>query len=565
MDTFLRSRRSTQCIRRPPGAIRMAESLTRAGAIPGAIPVLEEAVHLLRQAPLGTLLWHWVGSVPLVFVLLLFWSHMWRPRAAESATAVESLVLALLLIWMSCCRAVFAGRLRRQLSGAKDAPWTGRRVFGLLAGQSLLGATKLVVMPVACLLTFPLADTVAFYRYAAVWADREDLDPLQLIGQARQLTAVGKAQGWAILPVLFFLQILVALNVTLALALLPQLARILTGYETAFSRSGWFFILNPLFWLLSLAVSWIAFDPFVQAVYTVRCFLAESVKTGEDLRAGIRRIRAAIQVSAIVCLFMVLPARASDAISPKDLERSARQAMQAHEYDWRLPPSVAISRQGPSWIVTAVDRVIAGLRSFFHGAGQVIQRFLKWLFEKFNVGPSPQSGSPPVSGLHWSVYLLTGAAGGAALWFAWRMRRARRARKTGGIPPAATVRLDAPDDDLSPDLLPEEQWLELAARCLQDGNYRLAIRAWYLAHLAWLGRHEFIAIHPGKTNREYERELLRRARSVTGAIQLFAVNMAAFERTWYGMHQVSAADASGFRDRMDQMKALLAQPGVAGA
>jgi hypothetical protein len=58
-----------------------------------------------------------------------------------------------------------------------------------------------------------------------------------------------------------------------------------------FSRSGWFFILNPLLWLLSLAVSWIAFDPFVQAVYTVRCFHSESVTTGEDLRAGMRRIR----------------------------------------------------------------------------------------------------------------------------------------------------------------------------------------------------------------------------------------------------------------------------------
>ena len=210
--------------------------------------------------------------------------------------------------------------------------------------------------------------------------------------------------------------------------------------------------------------------------------------------------------------------------------------------------------------MTAVDRVIASLQSFFHGAGKIIQRFLKWLFEKLSVGPSPQSGSPPVSGLHWSVYLLTGMAGGAAAWFAWRMRRVRRGSRKTAIPAAATVRLDHAADDLSPDLLPEEQWLELAARWLQDGNCRLAIRAWYLAHLAWLGRHEFIAIHPGKTNREYEKELRRRARSFAGATQLFAVNMAAFERTWYGMHQVSAADAAVFRDRMDQMKALLAQP-----
>jgi hypothetical protein len=54
----------------------------------------------------------------------------------------------------------------------------------------------------------------------------------------------------------------------------------------------------------------------------------------------------------------------------------------------------------------------------------------------------------------------------------------------------------------------------LAARSLEERNFRFALRAYYLANLAWLGRRELLTIHPGKTNREYELELRRKARSL---------------------------------------------------
>src|SRR4029077_11889351 len=84
-----------------------------------------------------------------------------------------------------------------------------------------------------------------------------------------------------------------------------------------------------------------------------------------------------------------------------------------------------------------------------------------------------------------------------------------------------------------------------------------ALRAFYLANLAWLGRQEFIRIHPGKTNREFEVELRRRTRAFPEARDLFSVNVLAFERVWYGLHEVSQDDLALFRHRSGEIKRIL--------
>ena len=110
------------------------------------------------------------------------------------------------------------------------------------------------------------------------------------------------------------------------------------------------------------------------------------------------------------------------------------------------------------------------------------------------------------------------------------------------------------DENLLADRLPEEEWNALAERCARQGDYRAALRALYLANLAWLGRREWIAIHSGKTNREYELEVRRRAREFPQARELFALNVAAFERAWYGRHSVAAEDIDAFRERLQRIK-----------
>ncbi len=521
----------------------MAEPL----AARGVVEMLEDGIHLLRQASPGTLLCGWTGSVPLALAALRFWNDVTNPRTSGLTCLLESLALALLLIWMNCWRAVFAGRLRRQLSGSAETPWTGARIRRLIAVQAFLSASKLIVVPGAMLIGFPLAAAIAFYRDAAALSDR-GLEPAEVIRRARRVARRNQGQAWCLATLLLLLGLLVMFNVFLTLALLPQLVRMLTGYESVFSRGGPYFLANGMFAAVVLAVTWLAFDPYVQAVFGVRGFRAESVETGEDLRAGLRRIRTA--AAALLLILALLP-HASAAVSAQELRKASREAIEQHEYDWRLPPPTSAS-EGKPWLVEFTDRAIAGVRKALDSIGDLIGRFFRWLNDRFSSRLAPGEGPPPALALNWTIAALAALAILAAAWVVWRRRRTRRPPPKPAI--AAAIQLDA--EELAADRLPEEEWLAMAERCLADGNPRMALRALYLANLAWLGSREWIAIHPGKTNSEYETELRRRARAVPGAKELFAANVRAFERVWYGAHEATGEEIDRFRRRAQELKEL---------
>ena len=117
-------------------------------------------------------------------------------------------------------------------------------------------------------------------------------------------------------------------------------------------------------------------------------------------------------------------------------------------------------------------------------------------------------------------------------------------------------------DNVTADQLPEQGWYQLAEECFSQEQFRLGLRALYLANLAGLAQEGWIAIHPGKTDHEYETELHRRARAFAQACQLFSRNIALFEQVWYGDYPVSWEDCRTFRDRITLMKSEMARVGV---
>ena len=540
----------------------MSETLSREGPI----DVLESAVGVLRQAGLSTLVVHWTGSMPFALAVLIFWKQATNPRLSDAGCALYALALAAMLIWMNCWRAVFAGRVRRQLNGASVGTRTRGELFRLIAVQSLACGTKLVVLPLTVLIVFPLPGVIAFYRNVATLADRQEMDARATFARARQLARVQPEMSWLTIPLLLFLGLVVCLNMVAVIGAAPQLIRILTGYESTFSRSGVYFVTNPMFMMLVLSSTWVLFDPFVQTVYCLRCYQAEARETGEDVRAGIRRLRESLRtpVAAVLTLLALtaisLPCKAD--VPPTTLQKAAETAARAAEYNWRLPPPPAPLRDTP-WIVSMTDRILASIRSFTDAVGRLLDRFFSWLGDQLGGGAQQQSGALPVRGMHWTIYALIALVTLAGVVVAIRMVRARRAKEAENAAgdAVAAIRLDA--EDLTADRLPEEVWLALAERALVEQNLRLALRAFYLASLAWMGRSEYISIHAGKTNREYELELKRRLRTFPEARALFGANVTAFERVWYGLHEVAAEEIGEFRARMGQMKSMLPARGQA--
>jgi hypothetical protein len=119
---------------------------------------------------------------------------------------------------------------------------------------------------------------------------------------------------------------------------------------------------------------------------------------------------------------------------------------------------------------------------------------------------------------------------------------------------AVATEVDIEDENVSADDLPESGWLAMARDLLDKNEPRLALRAMFLAGLALLGRTNFIRIAKGKSNREYQRELARRAHATPGLLELFSDGMYVFESVWYGTRPVGPMDVRHFGEKQEQLR-----------
>ncbi len=152
--------------------------------------------------------------------------------------------------------------------------------------------------------------------------------------------------------------------------------------------------------------------------------------------------------------------------------------------------------------------------------------------------------------LLYSLIALTAVALALLLFRFWR--RAPKAPAVASEP--LQPQLDLADENLGPEQLPEDGWTRLAAELMGKGEWRLAVRAFYLASLAHLAQRNLISLARFKSNRDYERELRRRAHAFPAAVSVFGENVSVFEGIWYGMHEVNGDLVTRFAAKVEQLK-----------
>jgi hypothetical protein len=450
---------------------------------------------------------------------------------------------------MSCWRAAFAMRLRSHLFGHSQVRWTAALAARVARNQCVFAGFKLWLLPLAGLAVLPLPWIVAFFRSAAVYSD---LSLPESAARARKLAGFGHAVNVVGILILSGLAVLVFVNMALALAMLPHLAKTFTGVESTYTRSGLNLVLQPLFFLTAALCTWLAIDPLVQAYYTVQCFRGDSLESGADLCVRLVVLHKAAKAAALVLMILLAgsePLRAQ--VTADEIDRAVQRTLLSKEYDWRLPAQPAGSSRD-SWVVTFTDRMVERAREGLRTLADWIDRLIKWL--QGSKAPPPR-GNAPGSELIGGLYLLTALVLAGGAFALWRMRARRRQPATQ--PAVTPLAVNLGDESLTADRLPEEEWYALAEQCLHQSDLRAALRALFLGNLAWLQSRQLIAIHHGKTNREYERELRRRGRAAPEASPLLSENIDAFERAWYGLHSAEAADIDNFRTRLARMKELI--------
>jgi hypothetical protein len=301
-------------------------------------------------------------------------------------------------------------------------------------------------------------------------------------------------------------------------------------------------------------------DPLVKAVYVLRCFYGLSLRTGDDLRAELKKLvpptgTIAVLIGLLIALTGPIPAQGKvrttapkpklveTSISPGELDRSIADVMTRREYAWRMPREglPQEDQQGRGPFASLIDWISRNLENGLKATGRWIEGVLDRLLGSMPEGQQ----SKEVSDRSWMasirslLIVLLAVLAFILVYAVWRAWRRKKKQDILIAPEPVATTPDLTDDQLTADEVPVNRWLALAREMLDKGELRMALRALYLASLAYLAERELITIAKYKSNREYERELRRRAHDQPELVNVFSTHVAIFEETWYGMHAVT--------------------------
>lgn len=240
--------------------------------------LIEEAVQLLRSAPVTVFALYCGGTVPFLIVLFNFCAEMSFSRNAGAKCAVSAVPVALGYCWMKglevfCCR-----ELVRAYTGNVDRWWGPKTMLSIWSSQTAFQPLGLFIRPLAWLLLFPVTYVSAFFQNLTVLggARRED------IRKSWKLARIWPAENHTVYGLLSLLALIVFLDLYVVAFFTPFILRTLLGIESFLTRS-YTWIFSPVLLIALAAVTHFIIDLLAKAIHVIRCCDGESQTTGADL------------------------------------------------------------------------------------------------------------------------------------------------------------------------------------------------------------------------------------------------------------------------------------------
>ena len=539
-----------------------------------AMELIENATHLLRTAPAGALLAYYVGSVPCILGLLYFWGDMIRGAFAHSHLIQASLSAALLFLWMKIWHTVFMVKLRAHLMLQPEGPWTATRVARIALIQVAVQPWGLFLRLIAAQIIVPYIWTYGFFQSVGLLGDGTHRTFREVISESSRQAGLWLWTAHRAFGAIFLFTLFVWLNVCVAFGMAPMLLKTFFGVETVFSRNL-LTMLNSTTFAATIAATYLCIDPFRKALVVLRCFHGSSLQSGEDLRVELRSLRTPAPSAAVLSLLLgawlvvspCTPAQAEETpaappatqVESSDLNDSVDRVLKRREYAWRLPlPDNPDEAANQGVVASFFDQIWKQVTQVYKAVNRWIDSVEDWLRHLFNrehkhreprdVGNFNWAGAARIT-LWLLIIALVVIVGLLILrWSRGRINEPETAVAETAVP-------DLTQEDVTADQLPEDGWLRLANELIERGDLRLAVRAYYLAGLAHLGERKLINIARYKSDRDYDRELRRRARGNDGLLSAFDANLVTFEASWYGDHPVSRDTLGGFSENLEKIRA----------
>ncbi|HEY1662128.1 MAG TPA: hypothetical protein VGI03_06890 [Verrucomicrobiae bacterium] len=536
-----------------------------------AFDLIEEAVHGLRTGPLTVLAVYYLGAIPFILGLLFFWGEMSRSPFAGEYLSSASLGIGLLFFWMKFWQSIFALNFRAHLTGEPPPRLTPGRCARIFLAQAVLQPIGLFLIPLSALPVIPFPRIYGFFQSATALAEAEG-GPAKLLNKSWKLGAFWPRQNFLGLAVMLGFTWYIFLNWITVCLTLPELAKTLFGIQSAFTNSPES-LFNSTFFAAMAALTYLCADPILKAIFTLRCFYAESVESGEDLKAELQPfLSTSSKITGLVLLLGTLflgttamaanpapspGAPASQSISAAGLDHVINQTIHESKFVWRMPRKKMTDTGAPEGIFAQFfDDLGKTLRETAHTLGRWIDELMRKLFPQRHAVDTGSS-SPGYGWIFWVEILLYGlvaavlAVLGVSLYRIWQHRGKSAAAIEAEAIPAIP---DIADENVRADQLPEDGWTKMARELLERGEFRLAMRAFYLASLSHLASRHLISIARFKSNRDYGRELQRRGHTFPALVSVFENNVFDFERIWYGMHTVDFDLVNRFAANVERIK-----------
>lgn len=561
-----------------------------------ALQIMEEAFHLLRMVDLRYYWIFYAGAVPFVVALLYFSADMSRSSRAGESMLEGALVMTALCLWLRVAQAVFSRGLWRTIQPESRLVERRGEMFRQFAALSFVQAFQVPLLVIGLILALPLGWIVAFLQNATVLSltRRESSRSLRnLSGSALKYAHDDWAQNHGILFVIALVSFFTWVNLVATCLILASFAKSFLGVESIFTISPMAAILNTTFALGSLLLTYLVISPILKAVYTLRCFYAQSRSSGEDLlsrlascRAGgaknrdaggaVKRVGRAAVIGILfaasfpgsLCAETELPGGggAETDTTARQLERSIGETMAQRKYQWQLSrrlQEVSAEEMERSWLAAQLYELGGAIRDLAKDFAEWVEK----LFQRLEPPKVRTRDNTDASGffegissvLSIGLILLVAALGAWLALLIYRKYRGGGSKEEGDT--AVTEIVDLRSEDIVASQLPEDEWLRLAREQMEKGDRRLAVRALFLASLAKLGDEELIRIARFKSNRDYRRELSRKARGWEALNDAFAANIQLFERAWYGWHEVGEDTVEEFLNNHEGIVSLSVKAG----
>jgi hypothetical protein len=547
---------------------------------PGVLDLLEEGFHLLRGLPLAVWAVYLAVVLPFAWLFLFFWFTLMHEAGSEARLGEWAALLTGALLALRVGQCWFFQALVARRSAEPLPRWTFGRLLRVAREQAFWAGAGAVMLPLAALATLPFPHVYSFFHYkmARCGRAREDGGP-DTRGAALLARRAGTAD-WKTLLVLALFGAVVLANWMSLFQLGPELLKSFFGIESVFTRSrlgAAYAAMVPV----ALVLTYLVLDPLLKVTYALRWFYLRSRETGEDLRVELRELppvrrrgepAATTRLVGIVLLGILAglvtapqtraagegieaptapvapelePAPA--AVGAEDFAKAAESVLARKRYAWRLPPE-----EGG----TAARAERPGM----------LERFFRWLRELFRED-SPPPRSPPTAdpadggagfgsllqGLLFVLLAVLAVLVVALLVRAWR--QPGESVVTGALDePSNSEAVDLADESLTAAALPVSEWVLLARRHLEEGDFRRALRAYFLAQLAELAGRGLLRLARHKSNRDYHREILRRAALLGEMPVAFGDNVGLFERAWYGDAPADRMLVARFEENLRRME-----------